>query len=75
MKYKPISIDISGSANLDISEVWPDGDAPTNPTVEDVIKVIKSDSSSIGELLSWWSIEDYFDVVVCVGNESKKLKY
>ena len=34
------TFDFTGSINLTVSDLWPDGDAPANPTVLDVAKLI-----------------------------------
>ncbi len=49
-------IEWGGEADLSIKEVWPDGDAPDNPTAEDVIAVMKR-SRSINRLLLAWNLE------------------
>jgi hypothetical protein len=36
------SIDITINETYSIEEIWPDGDAPENPTVDDVVKVIQA---------------------------------
>ena len=36
---KRFEFDISINCTLDIEQIWPDGDAPINPTVADVRKV------------------------------------
>jgi len=33
-------IEVGDSADLTVGEIWPDGDAPENPTDEDVIAVL-----------------------------------
>lgn len=38
---KTFEFHISTTKYLDVDEIWPDGDAPENPTREDVIAVIK----------------------------------
>lgn len=39
-KNKQFHFDLAGVVSLDITGIWPDGDAPENPTVDDVLKVI-----------------------------------
>ena len=33
---------LEGDLELDVDELWPDGDAPVNPTDEDVIELLKT---------------------------------
>lgn len=35
-----------GTADLTIDQVWPDGDAPENPTTDDVIAALRKDADS-----------------------------
>lgn len=44
-----------------VDEIWPDGDAPENPTVEDVIEVIRQ-SRGPSRFISDWSIDLYVEV-------------
>lgn len=39
------TIEVGDEAFLTIEEIWPDGDAPENPTVDDVIARIKRSGS------------------------------
>ncbi len=42
---------------LSVDEIWPDGDAPENPTAEDVKSVfLNSSHCSIGTMLDCWNI-------------------
>lgn len=45
-----------GEAYLTLDEIWPDGNAPENPTREDVIAVMQR-SGSLGRLLQDWNLE------------------
>lgn len=36
--------EVGDEADLTIDEIWPDGDAPENPTVDDVIAVVQKES-------------------------------
>lgn len=42
-----------GETELTVEEVWPDGDAPENPTAEDVATAMRS---SRGPVLSDWNL-------------------
>lgn len=36
---------VEADASFSIDEIWPDGDAPENPTIEDVIKKFTENGS------------------------------
>lgn len=36
--------------------IWPDGDGPTDPTSEDVIKLIEENYNSLGHFFDDWSL-------------------
>ena len=59
---KTFQIEITGFHNLTVSQIWPDGDAPANPTVEDVIAVMRSCAHSAQQLTSDWELD--YDVEV-----------
>ena len=40
MKVKTFEFTVTGFTVLEVSEIWPDGDAPEDPTVEDVLAMI-----------------------------------
>jgi len=48
-------IEWGGEAMLSVDEVWPDGDAPGNPTSEDVIAVMQK-SRSVARLCNEWNL-------------------
>lgn len=57
-KKQPVfNVDISGYLTLTVDEIWPDGDAPENPTVEDVARVIE-DCGGLRDVLRDWSLDD-----------------
>lgn len=58
------TINFDGSVPLSVEEIWPDGDAPSNPTVDDVIARMRSTSSGLGSFLRDWNLEDDIDVSV-----------
>ena len=47
------TVTISGGVYLTVEDVWPDGDAPENPTEEDVVAVMHGVSSV------WSALEEY----------------
>ena len=48
--------------SLTLEEVWPDGDAPKNPTAEDVIKRMKETAGTPANCVKEWLLVD--DLVV-----------
>ena len=57
-------IDISGSVTLTVKEIWPDGDAPENPTFQDVINVITTTTHDVGDLLTEWDLDQLLEAHV-----------
>lgn len=53
MSERTFYIEVSDSATLTVDEIWPDGDAPENPTVDDVIERIKASSLRHQFALDW----------------------
>ena len=49
-------IEWGGSDDLTAAEIWPDGDAPENPTVDDVIAEMRK-SGSLSRLASDWNFD------------------
>lgn len=53
-----MSFDISfPEVTLDIDQIWPDGDAPENPTAADVVKQMQESTGSVYRVLSEWALE------------------
>lgn len=49
--------------SLAVNEIWPDGDAPTCPSAEDVITKMKENGlSAVGVMREWYIMPDTFDV-------------
>lgn len=46
-------VSIEGAWSLEVDEIWPDGDAPDNPTVDDVRKVMPS---HVNRLITDWNL-------------------
>jgi hypothetical protein len=53
---KTFLIEWGGEACLTVDEIWPDKNAPENPTVEDVIAVMRREGS-LSRLLSNWNLD------------------
>lgn len=57
-------VEIGGTVWLDVDQVWPDGDAPANPSPEGVAEVMVSSAGTVLNLLREWNLDDDIDVVV-----------
>lgn len=55
-RERTFHIEWGGEADLLIEEIWPDGDAPENPTRDDVIAVMQK-SRSVSRLCSDWNLK------------------
>lgn len=61
------TISINGEVELTPEEIWPDGDAPENPTVEDVLEQMQK-SGTKENFMSSWNLGDDIDITVS-GND------
>ena len=55
---------------LAVADIWPDGDAPENPTVDDVLAVIAA-SGGMRQVLHDWNLDDDIELTVDDGQVSK----
>ncbi len=58
-----VSIDVLGFNELTVEQVWPDGDAPDNPTADDVAAVIKQ-CGGLRRVLDDWNLDRYLVITV-----------
>lgn len=49
-------VEITLEAELQVRDVWPDGDAPANPSCADVVAVMKSSVKFTDRLASEWAL-------------------
>lgn len=71
---KKFWIELHVSHLLSVDQLWPDHDAPENPTVEDV-ELLLGEEGDVTHVLSEWNL-DYglkFEVREAWSRESKKL--
>ena len=47
-------VTVEGDCMLSIADVWPNGDAPENPTAEDVVAAMRASSGWAGRLIDEW---------------------
>lgn len=59
-----ISINIEANTDLSVSDMWPDGDAPANPTASDVVQLLLD--GGLRSNLRDWSLLDHLDILVSV---------
>lgn len=59
MARKSFTIEIGDEASLTENEIWPDGDAPENPTTDDVIAQIKATTSGAGDFRVSWGFDTH----------------
>ena len=57
------TVSVEAYYDLTVGEIWPNGDAPDNPTVNDVIAVMHAEGGQ-HSLMSTWGLDD--DLVVTV---------
>jgi hypothetical protein len=58
------TFELDASFELDVDQIWPDGDAPDNPTAQDVVRKIVESRYSVGEWLGEWNLSDFVVVYV-----------
>jgi hypothetical protein len=61
MKTFRITLELDETFTLE--QLWPDGDAPENPTTADVYALI-ADCGGAHHIIRDWSLEDHLDVHV-----------
>jgi hypothetical protein len=71
MGEKSFTITFDGSATLTVDEVWPDGDAPANPTLLDVMRAIRKSTFSESDLIEKWNLSE--EILVHVGDGADSL--
>lgn len=70
-----IQISFGGVITMTKEDVWPNGDAPENPTVKNVIAEIRKDCSSLFDFYDLWSLGDAPECVISVGDNSDELTF
>lgn len=53
---KSFQFEFDGDHYLTIEQIWPDGDAPENPTVDDVIAVLQKSCGSVSRVIGDWEL-------------------
>ncbi len=62
---KSFTLSVSGEVSVSLNEIWPDGDAPENPTAQDVAKAIEEQGAwSLANFFNDWSLDEYFELDV-----------
>lgn len=71
---KSFTIEIHMEESLTVDEIWPDGDAPENPTAEDVKKVfVKGHEYNIHSRCADWGFEISKDDVIITDENADEL--
>jgi hypothetical protein len=66
-------IDVGGGATLSADEIWPEGNAPENPTVDDVVERIQSRwANNARGFIEDWNFASDMSVTVSRRSESKR---
>lgn len=70
---KYFSIELNVMADLTIEEIWPDGDAPENPTAEDVQAILDEagTDASTDAIIKDWCLVGPWDKFVAYGPYGK----
>jgi hypothetical protein len=68
---KKFDVSFYGDFVLSTDEIWPDGDAPQNPTPKDVIEAMKQSARFKAALLDDWNLEKDLHVQVYDGKSSE----
>ena len=61
---KTFTFSVTGDTKLTVDQIWPDGDAPTDPTADDVLDQLVACGTATG-VIEDWNLDCEF-VVVCV---------
>jgi hypothetical protein len=67
---KTFNFSITCEVALDVDQIWPDGDAPQDPTVKDVLKVIDRCGGK-AKIIDDWSLIDDLTLEVSDGTETE----
>ena len=54
---------IEADVDLTLDEIWPDGDAPDNPTVDDVIAIVER-TPNLSRMLNDWNLMDLLELSI-----------
>ncbi len=72
-KAKRFRIRIEFSETIDVMALWPDGDAPENPTVTDVLALIENEGGFMAAVREWWLDEGGENSVEEVDEHGKQI--
>ena len=77
-KEKIFRVEFSGDFTISASEIWPDGDIPSNLSVGDVVAEMKRYCVGKSDLIKKWDLENDLVIDVCEKDsedESIELNY
>lgn len=56
-------LSFTADVSFDLDQIWPDGDAPENPTAEDVARVVRAEGGVLAVLRDW-GVEDHLELTI-----------
>jgi hypothetical protein len=65
------SFSVRGEVSVSVDDIWPDGDAPENPTAADVQREIDK-SRDLATALLYWNLDEDLELVAAGPFGSKK---
>ncbi len=72
-KVQGFNFDLQALVWFDLSEIWPDGDAPENPTAADVAKVIEQ-CGGLRRVLRDWDLDQNLTLTISHGRDYVEIK-
>lgn len=67
-KVQGFNFDLQALLWLNLEQIWPDGDAPENPTAADVAKVIEQ-CGGLATVIREWGLEDELTLTISHGKD------
>lgn len=61
---KKFVLDLSMHVQLTEEQIWPNDDAPENPTAADVVEVLRESSANLLTALEDWNLEEFVELSV-----------
>lgn len=73
MKPKTFHFSIECDVSLDVSDIWPNKNAPDDPTLADVLEAIRK-AGGAAQIIRDWSLADDLCLTVSDGKNSEVVK-
>ena len=68
---KTFKVKISIDTSFTIDELWPDGDAPKNPTAKDVVNLI-NECGGVKTIIDDWNLDSFIE---CLVHDGERIEY